>query len=52
MRIYEELFVVRPDATEEEVDPFIDQLKNVIAHAGGTLEKTDGRYPLVRLARS
>jgi small subunit ribosomal protein S6 len=41
MRIYEELFVVRPDATDEEVDPFIEQLKNVITHAGGTLEKTD-----------
>jgi len=41
MRIYEELFIVRPDATEEEVDPFIEQLKNVITHAGGTLDKTD-----------
>jgi small subunit ribosomal protein S6 len=41
MRIYEELFVVRPDATEEEVEPVIEQLKNVITHAGGTLDKTD-----------
>ncbi|MFL6351045.1 MAG: 30S ribosomal protein S6 [Bryobacteraceae bacterium] len=41
MRIYEELFIVRPDATPEEVDPFIEQLKNVIAHTGGTLEKVD-----------
>ena len=41
MRIYEELFIVRPDATQEEVDPLIDQLKNVITHAGGTLEKVD-----------
>jgi small subunit ribosomal protein S6 len=41
MRIYEELFIVRPDATEEEVDPLIEQLKNVITHEGGTLDKTE-----------
>ncbi|SRR5579875_529639 len=41
MRIYEELFIVRPDATDEEVDPFIDQLKSVITQAGGTLDKTE-----------
>jgi small subunit ribosomal protein S6 len=41
MRIYEELFIVRPDATPEEVDPFIEQLKNVITHTGGTLDKAD-----------
>jgi small subunit ribosomal protein S6 len=41
MRTYEELFIVRPDATPEEVDPFIEQLKSVITHTGGTLEKAD-----------
>jgi small subunit ribosomal protein S6 len=41
MRIYEELFIVRPDATPEEVDPFVEQLKNVITHTGGALEKVD-----------
>ncbi len=41
MRIYEELFIVRPDATDEEIDPLIEQLKNVITHAGGTLDKTE-----------
>ncbi len=41
MRIYEELFIVRPDATEEEVDPLIEQLKNVITQTGGTLDKTE-----------
>ena len=41
MRIYEELFIARPDATPEEMDPFVDQLKNVITHTGGTLEKVD-----------
>jgi small subunit ribosomal protein S6 len=41
MRTYEQLFIVRPDATPEEVDPFIEQLKNVITHTGGTLERAD-----------
>jgi small subunit ribosomal protein S6 len=41
MRIYEELFIVRPDATEEEVDPFIEQLKNVVTQAGGTVDKAE-----------
>ena len=39
MRIYEELFIVRPDATEEEVDPLIEQVKGVITHAGGTIDR-------------
>jgi small subunit ribosomal protein S6 len=41
MRIYEELFIVRPDATDEEVDPVIEQLKNVVTQAGGTVDKTE-----------
>jgi len=41
MRIYEELFIVRPDATDEEVDPLVDQLKNVVTHAGGSVDKTE-----------
>lgn len=41
MRIYEELFIVRPDATDEEIDPLVEQLRNVIAQAGGTLDKTE-----------
>jgi small subunit ribosomal protein S6 len=41
MRIYEELFIVRPDATEEEVDPLIEQLRNLITQAGGTVDKAD-----------
>ena len=49
MRIYEELFIVRPDATDEEVDPVIDQLKNVITQAGGTVEKTE-KWGVRRLA--
>lgn len=41
MRVYEELFIVRPDATEEELDPVIDQLRSVITQGGGTLDKTE-----------
>jgi small subunit ribosomal protein S6 len=35
------LFIVRPDATEEEVEPLIEQLKGVITHAGGSIEKAE-----------
>ena len=49
MRIYEELFIVRPDATDEEVDPLIEQLRTVIANAGGTVEKTE-KWGLRKLA--
>jgi small subunit ribosomal protein S6 len=41
MRIYEELFIVRPDATDEEIDPFIEQMKTIITSAGGTIDKTE-----------
>ena len=40
-RIYEELFIIRPDATEEEVNPFIDQIKTTITAGGGTVDKVD-----------
>src|SRR5579872_2299252 len=41
MRIYEELFIVRPDATDEEIDPLIEQLSGVITSKGGQVDKTD-----------
>ncbi len=41
MRIYEELFIVRPDALDEQVDPVIEQLKGIIVQSGGTLDKTE-----------
>jgi len=49
MRIYEELFIVRPDATDEEVDPVVEQIRNVVTHAGGTLDKTE-KWGIRRLA--
>ena len=41
MRIYEELFIVRSDVTDEEIDPFIEQMKTIITSAGGTIDKTE-----------
>ncbi len=49
MRIYEELFIVRPDATDEEIDPLVDQLKQVISLNGGTTDKVD-KWGVRRLA--
>ena len=41
MRIYEELFIVKPDAPEEEIDQFIEQMKSVVTSTGGSVDKTD-----------
>jgi small subunit ribosomal protein S6 len=49
MRIYEELFIVRPDATDEEVDPVVEQLRGIITQQEGTLDKVD-KWGVRRLA--
>src|SRR6267142_6739977 len=41
MRIYEELFIVKPDAPEEEIDQFIEQMRSVVTTSGGTVDKVD-----------
>ena len=41
MRVYEELFIVKPDAPEEEVEGFVDQIKQVITSGKGTVDKVD-----------
>src|SRR5712692_3664284 len=41
MRIYEELFIVKPDAPDEEVDQFIEQMKTVVTSSGGAVDKVD-----------
>ena len=41
MRIYEELFIVKPDAPEEEVDAFVEQLKTQLTSAGATVDKVE-----------
>ncbi len=49
MRIYEELFIVQPDATDEQVDPIIEQLKGIVTQSGGTIEKSE-KWGVRRLA--
>jgi small subunit ribosomal protein S6 len=41
MRVYEELFIVKPDAPEEEVDAYIGQIKDLITNGKGTVDKAD-----------
>jgi len=41
MRIYENLFIVKPDATEEEIDSLIEQMSKNITTAGGTVDKVE-----------
>jgi small subunit ribosomal protein S6 len=41
MRIYEELFIVRPDLPEEEIDRLIEQLTTLIASQGGNVDKSE-----------
>lgn len=48
-RIYEELFILRPDITEEEVAPVIDQVRGIITTAGGTVDKEE-RWGVRKLA--
>ena len=41
MRTYEELFIMKADAPEEEIDQFIEQMKSVVTASGGTVDKID-----------
>ena len=49
MRTYEELFILRPDAPEEEIDPFLEQLRQLVTNGGGTVDKLD-KWGIRRLA--
>ena len=40
-RIYEELFIVKPDAPEEEVDQFVEQLQTQLKTSGATVDKVE-----------
>jgi small subunit ribosomal protein S6 len=40
-RIYEELFILKPDALDEEVDTFVEQLRVQLTSAGATVDKID-----------
>jgi small subunit ribosomal protein S6 len=40
-RIYEELFIVKPDAPDEEVDQFVETLRTQLITAGAVVDKID-----------
>jgi small subunit ribosomal protein S6 len=40
-RIYEELFIVKPDAPEEEVNALVEQLRTQLTTLGATVDKVD-----------
>jgi small subunit ribosomal protein S6 len=48
-RIYETLSIIRPDATDEEINPIIEQMHSVITTAGGTVDKEE-RWGVRKLA--
>jgi small subunit ribosomal protein S6 len=41
MRIYEELFIIKPDAPEEEADQYVEQLRTHLTNLGATVDKVD-----------
>ncbi len=41
MRIYEELFIVKPDVPEEEADQFVETLRTQLTAAGATVDKVE-----------
>lgn len=49
MRVYEELFILRPNATDEEINPLVEQLTGLIASSGGVVDATE-KWGVRRLA--
>lgn len=41
MRIYEVVFILKPEFSEEEVDAFIEPLQQIIESSGGKVDKID-----------
>lgn len=41
MRIYEELYILRPDLPEEEIDASVEMIRQIVSSAGGTIDKVD-----------
>jgi len=41
MRVYEELFIVKPDTPDEEVEAYIGQIKDLITSGKGVVDKAD-----------
>jgi small subunit ribosomal protein S6 len=40
-RIYEELFIIKPDVPDEEADAFVEQLRTQLTASGATVDKVD-----------
>jgi small subunit ribosomal protein S6 len=53
MRIYETIFILKPDLPEEDAEKIITQMEGVVTSTGGTLRKTDrmGRRRLAYVIR-
>ena len=49
MRIYETIFILRPEAPDEEIDAVIDQVTTTISEGQGTIDKVE-RWGKRRLA--
>jgi small subunit ribosomal protein S6 len=41
MRLYEEVFIVKPDATDEETKAVVDLLSKTVTDQGGSIENVD-----------
>ncbi|MCZ2150442.1 MAG: 30S ribosomal protein S6 [Bryobacterales bacterium] len=41
MRIYEELYILKPDTAEEDVEASVEQIRQIVTTAGGTIDKVD-----------
>lgn len=41
LRLYEELFIVKPDSTEEQIDPLVENLTQLITKDGGNVQATE-----------
>jgi len=41
MRIYEELYILRPDTPEEDVEATVEMIRQIVTTAGGTIDKVD-----------
>ena len=52
-RVYEVMFIVRPDAAEEDVDKLIAGFATTVTHGGGTVKSTEkmGRRKLAYMVR-
>ena len=41
MRIYEELFIIKPDVPDEEADQFVENLQSHLTSAGAAVDKVE-----------